>query len=174
LRQRRVDCSTWHVRISWFCSRLGCPSRGRTTDAKVTRPLTGFLTLGEPLVALLVAIREREQRLEVVKAAVQSARMDTTAWDLPLDAVMAEVRRRFADWQGVLAEESTHARQMLRTLLRDRLVFTPDLDHRACDYNGEGDLSELIRGVVSLPKALASPTGTVEDCTVEARGKIAA
>ena len=39
-------------------------------------------------------------------------------------------------------------------------VFTPDLDAHACEYVGEGDLSELIRGLVSLLKALASPTGT--------------
>ena len=32
---------------------------------------------------------------------------------------------------------------MLLTLLRGRLVFTPDFAENACDYVGEGDLSDL-------------------------------
>jgi hypothetical protein len=48
---------------------------------------------------------------------------------------------------------------MLRTLLKGRLVFTPDLEQHACEYVGQGDLSEVFRGLVSVPKALASPAG---------------
>ena len=59
----------------------------------------------------------------------------------------------------VLTEETTQARQMLRSLLRGRLVFTPDLERNACEFVGEGDLSAVFSGLVDLPKALASPTG---------------
>jgi hypothetical protein len=76
-----------------------------------------------------------------------------------VDVVMSEVRRRLADWQAVLAEESTQARQMLRSLLRGRLVFTPDLEGDACDFVGEGNPSEIFKGLVTVPTALASPTG---------------
>jgi hypothetical protein len=48
---------------------------------------------------------------------------------------------------------------MLKTLLHGRLVFTPDRDENACDFVGEGDMAALVRGLISVPKALASPTG---------------
>ena len=72
---------------------------------------------------------------------------------------MPEVRRRLTEWQGILGEESTQARQMLRSLLRGRLAFNPDLEQNACEFVGEGDLSVIFRGLIDLPKALASPTG---------------
>ena len=80
---------------------------------------------------------------------------------------MSEVQRRLAEWRKVLAEETKQARQMLRMLLRGRLVFTPDLEWHACEFVGEGDLSEVFRGLVPLPTALASPTGCEEGRQLE-------
>jgi hypothetical protein len=121
--------------------------------------LTAALAAGGGLASIVGAIREREQRLETIADELQQSSAAADALSLPLDVIMPEVRLRLSDWQAVLVEESTQARQMLRTLLRGRLVFTPDLEQHACDFVGEGDRSEVFRGLVTLPKALASPTG---------------
>ena len=59
----------------------------------------------------------------------------------------------------MLVEESTQARQMLRSLLRGRLVFTPRDDRRAVRFTGDGDLGGVFSGLIDS-QALASPTGT--------------
>lgn len=53
---------------------------------------------------------------------------------------MPEVWRRLNDWQRVLSEESAQVRQMLRSLLRGRLVFTPREEPKAVRIAGEGDV----------------------------------
>src|SRR5262245_24267958 len=73
---------------------------------------------------------------------------------------MAEVKTRLRDCRAVLVEESTQARQLLKNVLRGRLVFTPDFEEDACDFEGQGDPSVVFRGLVSALKVLASPTGT--------------
>ena len=93
--------------------------------------LTSALASGGALTSLLAAIREREARLEEVTAAIQRVSTAASAFDVPLDVVIPEVRHRLQDWRSVLVEESPQARQMLRSLLRGRLVFTPHDNRRA-------------------------------------------
>jgi hypothetical protein len=52
--------------------------------------------------------------------------------------VMPEARRRLQDWQTVLIEETAQARQMLRTLLEARIVFTPRPELPAVDLLPRG------------------------------------
>jgi hypothetical protein len=104
----------------------------------------------------VVRLTGADQRLNTITAELGRERADVAALDVSLEVVMPEVRRRLTEWQTILGEGSTQARQMLRTLLKDHLVFTPDLDKRACDFAGEGDLSEVFRGLVTVPKVLAS------------------
>ena len=104
-------------------------------------------------------MQQREERLQTLAAELYRARDEASAFNVSLDVVMPEVRRRLTEWQGILGEESTQARQMLRSLLRGRLAFNPDLEQNACEFVGEGDLSVIFRGLIDLPKALASPTG---------------
>jgi hypothetical protein len=59
---------------------------------------------------------------------------------------------------------------MLLTLLRGRLVFTPDFAENACDFMVEGDLSAVFKGLVAVPKALASPAGTALSYSPTFRG----
>jgi hypothetical protein len=81
------------------------------------------------------------------------------ALDVPLDVVMPEVQNRLRDWRSVLGEESPQARQMLRFLLRGRLVFTPRQDREGVRFAGEGDLGGLFAGL-NDSQALAFPTGS--------------
>jgi hypothetical protein len=48
---------------------------------------------------------------------------------------------------------------MLRALLEGRIVFTPNVEERSCLFQARGNYEELFRGLISLPKAMASPTG---------------
>ena len=120
--------------------------------------LTSALASGGALTSLLAAIREREARLEEVTAAIQRLNTAACAFDVPLDVVMPEVRHRLQDWRSVLVEESPQARQMLRSLLRGRLVFTPHDNRRAVRFTGDGDLGGVFSGLIDS-QALASPTG---------------
>jgi hypothetical protein len=118
------------------------------------------LAAGGNLTSILAAVQEREERLQALAAELYRVHDEASALDLSLDVVMPEVRRRLTEWQAILGEESTQARPMLRSLLRGRLVFNPDLERNACEFVGVGDLSVVFRGLINLPKALASPTGS--------------
>ncbi len=130
----------------------------RRVSGEINR-LTAALASGGALTSLLAAIREREARLDAIRAQLHQAREVSVALDLPLNVIMAEVGTRLREWRAVLVEEPTQARQMLKALLHGRLVFTPDLEQNACDFVGEGDPSAVFRGMVTVPKALASPAG---------------
>jgi len=120
--------------------------------------LTGALAAGGALSSLLVAIRQREERLEAVRLELHAATRKTHALDLPISVVMPEVRRRLDDWRSVLAEESSQSRRMLRLLLQGRLVFTPQDERRAVRFPGVGDLGQIFSGLIDS-QALASPSG---------------
>ena len=70
---------------------------------------------------------------------------------------MPEVRRRLTDWRAILSEETGQARQMLRTLLEGRLVFTPRPEAQAVEFVGQGDFGRLFAGLAPLLQAVASP-----------------
>jgi site-specific DNA recombinase len=120
--------------------------------------LTAALAAGGALSSLLAAIRQREERLEAVRLELHAANARTHALDVPISVVMPEVRRRLDDWRSVLSDESSQSRQMLRLLLRGRLVFTPRDERRAVRFSGEGDLGQVFSGLIDS-QALASPTG---------------
>ena len=61
----------------------------------------------------------------------------------------------------MLLEESGQARQMLRRLLRGRLVFTPEPETQSVRVTGEGDVSGVFEGLFNS-QALASPPGFEE------------
>ena len=57
----------------------------------------------------------------------------------------------------LLRRHVPQARQILRKLLVDRVVFTPRTDHY--EFVGPWTLGKLVSGVVDLPQRMASPTG---------------
>jgi hypothetical protein len=93
-------------------------------QAELTR-LTEALGSGGHLPSIVAAITEREgqrSRTEQELAAlgqVEQAR----GFDLP--RVEQDLRAKLADWRGLLARNVGQARQALRSLVPERLTFTP-------------------------------------------------
>ena len=145
--------------------RTTTPDRPRAIQqelAKVEAELSRLVTAvadGGNLSSLVAALRARETHREELRAQLAASRSAPTLAALDLDAILPELRRRMNDWRRVLAEEPTQAREMLRTLLEGRIVFTPNLEARSCVIEGRGNMDELFRGLIELPMALASPTG---------------
>jgi len=65
-----------------------------------------------------------------------------------------DLRARLDDWRGLLRRHVPQARQILRKLLVDRVVFTPRTDHY--EFVGPWTLGKLVSGVVDLPQGMAS------------------
>ena len=142
-------------------------SEQRRLQTEIDR-LTAALAAGGALASLLDAIRQRERQLETLALDLDLARAAAGALELPLDVIMPEVRRRLTDWQLVLTEESAQSRQMLRSLLRGRLVFTPLAEPKAVRIAGEGDVRGLFEGLIDS-QALASPRGNTRFSLTEIR-----
>jgi hypothetical protein len=79
-----------------------------------------------------------------------------------VDVVLPELRRRVRRYRDVLSEETTEARQMLRTLMKTRMVFTPNVEEEKVTFEARGHYGELFAGLIHLPSSIgvASPTGT--------------
>lgn len=120
--------------------------------------LSAALADGASLPSVLEAIREREaRRAGIVEELATVERKSTDSLE-SLDDVLPEVRRRLQDWRSLLLEETAQARQMLRTLLDGRIVFTPRPELPAVDFAGRGDYGRLFAGLIDS-QALASPAG---------------
>ncbi len=64
-------------------------------------------------------------------------------------AVRDELLAIAADWRRVLADDPTHARPIISSLLRGRVTFTPLEERHRWRLNGEGTLSGLFERLVS-------------------------
>ena len=73
------------------------------------------------------------------------------------ERISKDLRARLDDWRGLLRRHVPQARQILRKLLVDRVVFTPRTDHY--EFVGPWTLGKLVSGVVDLPQGMASPRG---------------
>ena len=74
-----------------------------------------------------------------------------------------EIRRRVEAWRALMTRHATQARQLLRKMLRGRLIlFQPTEEHGEVGYRfrGEASVSELLAGLAGLPLMVTSPTGT--------------
>ena len=73
------------------------------------------------------------------------------------ERITKDLRARLDDWRGLLRRHVPQARQILRKLLVDCVVFTPRTDHY--EFVGPWTLGKLVSGVVDLPQGMASPRG---------------
>ena len=115
---------------------------------------------------MLAALREKESRRGTVQAEIDALHRDSAALSLRADyeGIEAELLARLDDWRGMLSADVGLARQMMRSLLDGRMVFTPDLDAQTCTFAGRGHLDGLLTGLIDpaallVPMAMASPTG---------------
>ena len=114
---------------------------------------------------------ERDQlrrELAVIDQAGKAAQLDPKA-------IERELRAKLTEWRGLLRKHTPQARQVLKKLLAGPIVFSPVRNgwQRYYEFRAPVAVGRIIAGL-AFGTTVASPTGTVEDCTVEARGKIAA
>ena len=96
-----------------------------------------------------------------VAALVHVSGMTSPAWSQVVQTSL--LAGRVADSSGAVIQQAEvilrgpQARQILRKLLVDRVVFTPRTEHY--EFVGLWTLGKLVSGVVDLPQGMASPTG---------------
>ena len=81
--------------------------------------------------------------------------------DLNVDSIRWEALQQLSEWKGLLAQNVPIARQILRKVLKGRLVFVPrhEGDDHWYEFSGEGSLTKFFSGVEPLSNAMASPPG---------------
>ena len=86
--------------------------------------------------------------------------LDPTVPRRYLRRVEQDLRAKLADWRGPLSRNVAQARQALRSLVPERLTFTPKNEggERFYVFEGMAVLDRFLAGI-ALPKALVAPTG---------------
>jgi DNA repair exonuclease SbcCD ATPase subunit len=131
------------------------------TEAKL-RQLTAAVEQGGQLSTLLGAIERREQECARLRGEVEALGRVLVPPRKDRKALERALRARLADWRGLLRSQGAEARQVLETLLEERLVFTPTRDERdeAC-YQLRGTFAfGRIFARLLRSHGMASPTGT--------------
>ena len=128
-------------------------------QAELTR-LTEALVSGGDLPSIVAAITEREAQRSRIQR--ESAALDQVEQARGFDLRRAEqdLRAKLVDWRGLLARNVAQARQALRSLVPERLTFTPKNEggERFYVFEGMAVLDRFLAGI-ALPKALVAPTG---------------
>jgi len=116
------------------------------------------IAMSGPLPSILEAIQHREQRRAQVQAALAQQERQKHTRSRGVDDALAVMRGALTDWQGMLRQETPHARQALSALLTGRLVFAPRGEgrDRYYEFSGPGSLDRVIAGLTP-PMELVPP-----------------
>jgi hypothetical protein len=110
---------------------------------------------------ITAAIRQRELQAEALDRELTALvrREEVSHVDVSRLAVLA--RQKVEEWRKLLRRRTPQARQILRTMLRTRLVFVPQIRNRRLGYRfrGEGTILPLLAGAV--PAVAAAGSGFV-------------
>ena len=108
--------------------------------------------------SLVEGLRVRERRGQELAAQLAGARQDAPR-RFDQAGLQAELRRRLRDWRGLLLRNVPEARALLRLMLPDPIIFTPDAlgERRGYRFRARVHVGRLISGVVD-PTSVASPT----------------
>lgn len=120
--------------------------------------LTAGIANGRELRSLLAAIREREGERDRIRKELDSLGQPSPVSAFDPRKTEIELRKRLADWQGLLHRQPQQSGQILRKLLTGKLVFTPKTskDGQYYEFKGQGTLGEIIAGIVCT-KGVVSP-----------------
>ena len=144
----------------------------KATRKKLERDLaqlTVAITAGGPLKTLVSAIKTAERQVDQVDTELAGLDGRACVSGGERQRIERELRVRLDDWRGLLRRHVPQARQILRKLLVDRVVFTPKTDYY--EFTGSWTLGKLVSGVVDLPQRMVSPTGLGLLWTPEIKGK---
>lgn len=97
--------------------------------------------------SLIAALKQREQEQHRIREEVQQ--IETLRRDGPLDVgpLRADLERRVADWRTSATRSVAQGRQVLRKLLRGRVLMTPRQDGTV-ELSGQADYGKLFSGLV--------------------------
>ena len=159
-------CSSYHHRGRTVCAnRLEL----RVTDGRERlreslsrvetelQRLTAAVLAGGEATTLSQAMRDRERQREGLKR-------ELSALERPrqVSADATELRRalraRLSEWRTMLPAQVPQSRQMIRMLMRDRIVFTPNRETRMYRYAIPGSLGRFFSGL-ACPKELVDAGG---------------
>jgi site-specific DNA recombinase len=137
------------------------------TETELAR-LAAAVAGGARLETLLTALRERERRREQLRAQLAALATARQVASLDLGRMRTHLTALLDDWRGLLQGHVVLARQAVRKLVPERLVFTPlttAAGARVFEFRGEGRLDPILAGLVSgvlrshAPKAVVTPAG---------------
>ena len=135
-------------------------SKLRQLDAELGN-LTAAIALGKTDIESLVAgVQERQRQRARIAQELQVLRERDHRPRVDRRQIEREIRARLTSWQDLLGRQIAQARQILRTLLPERLVFRPHLGegHPYYEFSGRGALDRLLAGVIDT-KGVVAPRG---------------
>src|SRR5262249_52010068 len=93
------------------------------------------------------ALKQREQERQRVREELQQ--IETLRREGPVDVgpLREELERRVADWRTSAARSVAQGRQVLRKLLRGRVLMTP-CEGGTVELSGQADYGKLFSGLV--------------------------
>ncbi len=110
--------------------------------------------------ALLTALRAEEIRRKDLEQQLATLPQPTAVMSVDRDRVARELRTRADDMRGVLHRQGAQAREMLQTLLVDRVDCTPVLvaGTRGYAFTGDGTFGGLL-AATTWPTTYGGPNG---------------
>jgi hypothetical protein len=88
--------------------------------------LTAAIEQGGHLPALLAALAQREEERAALRSELEALGEVMVPQPRDRKALERALRSHLTDWRSLLRSQMAEARQVLETLLEDRLVFTPE------------------------------------------------
>jgi hypothetical protein len=111
---------------------------------------TESLSRSGPLATLTTALKEREQHREHLEREIRS--LERLPRRESLVGVSAEALRHLDQWRGLLGQNTSIARQLLRKVLSGRLAFTPRSEgvESWYEFAAQGTLEKFFEGVPAI------------------------
>ena len=126
--------------------------------------LVSAIAEGGMLDSLLAALREREVKLEGLKAELGVTRAQRRPQAADVATIRADVLKLAGSWRHVLLEDPDNARPIVTSLLVGRVTIAPTTNPREWQMRGEGTLAGLFERTFPLgwrPRAEAHPAGII-------------
>ena len=130
--------------------------------------LTAAVLAGGDAATLVQAMKDRERRREDLRQELTALERPRTALT-DVHKLRQHLLERAAEWRGLFRKHAPVARQMLRKLIENRILFTPVPEMGYYRFSIPGDLSRFFNGLV-CPRAVASPRGFGERVEVRFGG----
>jgi site-specific DNA recombinase len=129
-----------------------------TLGGEIERLVTAMAAGGD-LPALVEGLRARERRRQDVVEQLAGARQEAPRRFNQVE-LKAELRRRLRGWRALLLRNVPEARALLRLMLPEPIIFTPDVagERRGYRFRARVHVGRLLSGVID-PTSVASPGG---------------